>query len=343
MVKRAFRSFGRNYELSGEEKFYFFTSRTRKYPNGSRPACTAGGGYWKAKGSEKKIYNDDELVGVKKTLVYYRGKAKKNGVKTDWTMQEYISEITTCKSGDSMKLDDWVLCCIHKKRGAVDNPHKLQKISQAQSDMPTEQYINNNQSYQTFIDSNGSYGNVIMAQLLVAAPDMQITEFNGSMVPPLAVEPSVQITPSIQSTELKDMVASSAIASREAYAELMDNHGYMVQKPAISPTESMTNFNYMAPRFVAAPIEQMIDFNDMIQLSEIANFNTMRLPSPYAPMIEYNGIMSIRNNHSTEQGFQQNLSDATTSGRDHVDQFEMAYGERDSHRSNETTLLSASN
>ncbi|XP_073106415.1 uncharacterized protein [Elaeis guineensis] len=161
-----------NYELSGEEKFYFFTSRTRKYPNGSRPARAAGGGYWKATGSEKKIYNDDdELVGVKKTLVYYRGKAKENdGVKTDWIMQEYISEITTCKPGDSMKLDDWVLCCIHKKRGAIDNPHKLQNVSQAQSDMPTEQDAKNNQSYQTFIDSNGGYDNAIMVQRLVAAP-----------------------------------------------------------------------------------------------------------------------------------------------------------------------------
>ncbi|XP_073106419.1 uncharacterized protein [Elaeis guineensis] len=368
-----------NYELSGEEKFYFFTSRTRKYPNGSRPARAAGGGYWKATGSEKKIYNDDdELVGVKKTLVYYRGKAKENdGVKTDWIMQEYISEITTCKPGDSMKLDDWVLCCIHKKRGAIDNPHKLQNVSQAQSNMPTEQDAKNNQSYQTFIDSNGGYDNAIMVQRLVAAPGMQITEFNGSMVPSLAAEPSVQITPSIQLTELNDMVAPSiiapsdqmigsngmlqqfAVATRmqmtefngmfqpsaiapsgqmidfnrrmpqlgEAYAELMDNHDCMVQKSAISPTEPMTDFNYMAPRFAAAPIEQMMGFYDMTQLSEIADFNAMRQPSP--PMTEHNGFMSICNNHSTGQGFQQNLSNAMISGKDHVDQFGMAYGERD--------------
>ncbi|XP_029118129.2 uncharacterized protein [Elaeis guineensis] len=292
-------------------------------------------------------------------------------------MQEYISEITTCKPGDSMKLDDWVLCCIHKKRGAIDNPHKLQKVSQAQSDMPTEQDANNNQSYQTFIDSNGGYGNAIMVQQLVAASGMQITEFNGSMVPSLAAEPSVQITPSMQLTELNDMVAPSAIAPGEqmigsngmlqqlavatrmqmtkfngmfqpsaiapsgqmidfnrripqlgeAYAELMDNHGCIVQKPAISPTEPMTDFNYMAPRFAAAPIEQMIGFYDMTQLPKITDFNAMRQPSP--PMIEHNGIMSIRNNHSTGQGFQQNLSNAMISGKDHVDKFGMAYGERD--------------
>ncbi|XP_073106446.1 NAC domain-containing protein 2-like isoform X2 [Elaeis guineensis] len=160
------RKIKENYKLSGEEKFYFFTSRTRKYPNGSRPARAAAGGYWKATGSEKKIYNDDdELVRVKKTLVYYREKAKENdGVKTDRIMQEYISEITTCKPGDSMKLDDWVLCCIHKKRGAVDIPHKLQNVSQAQLDMPTEQDAKNNQSYQIFIDSKGGYGNAIMVQ-----------------------------------------------------------------------------------------------------------------------------------------------------------------------------------
>ncbi|XP_073106408.1 uncharacterized protein [Elaeis guineensis] len=310
-----------NYELSGEEKFYFFTSRTRKYPNGSRPARAAGGGYWKATGSEKKIYNDDdELVGVKKTLVYYRGKAKENdGVKTDWIMQEYISEITTCKPGDSMKLDDWVLCCIHKKRGAIDNPHKLQNVSQAQSDMPTEQDAKNNQSYQTFIDSNGGYDNAIMVQRLVAAPvatRMQMTEFNG-MFQPSAIAPSGQM---IDFNRRMPQLG-------EAYAELMDNHDCMVQKSAISPTEPMTDFNYMAPRFAAAPIEQMMGFYDMTQLSEIADFNAMRQPSP--PMTEHNGIMSICNNHSTGQGFQQNLSNAMISGKDHVDQFGMAYGERD--------------
>lgn len=95
------------FKLPEQDRLYFFTPRSRKYPNGSRPARAAGDGYWKATGSEKKIYMNHQLVGVKKTLVYYKGKAKEtDGVKTDWTMQEYISEITTCKPGDSMKVSE---------------------------------------------------------------------------------------------------------------------------------------------------------------------------------------------------------------------------------------------
>ena len=162
------------------------------------------------------------------------------------------------------------------------------------------------------IDSNGK------VQQLVIAAGMRMTEFNG-MFQPSAIAPSGQMI------DFNRMISQLG----EAYAELMDNHGCMVQKIAISPIEPMTDFNYMAPRFAAAPIEQIIGFNDTIQLSEIADFNAMRQPSPCAPMTEHIGIMSIHNYHSTGQGFQQNLINATTSDRDHVDQFGMAYSERD--------------
>ena len=282
------------------------------------------------------------------------------------------------------QLDDWVLCCIHKKRGVVDNRHKLEKVPQSQSDMPTEQVTNNNQSYQIFIDSNGGYGNAIMTQRLVAASGEQMTEFND-MIQSLVVAPSVQITefngmaqplivaPSVQMIEFNGMVQSaamtefngmiqpSAIAPSgqminfngivqslvvepseqiidsygmvqpliEAYGEQSSNRGCMVQETTISPTEPMTDFNCMAQPFAAASIEPMIGFNDMTQLSEFADFNSMRQPLPCALMTEHNGITSIRNNHSTRQGFQQNSSNATTSGEDHVDQFGMTYGERE--------------
>ncbi|XP_010558707.1 PREDICTED: NAC transcription factor 29-like [Tarenaya hassleriana] len=122
----------------GEKEWYFFSPRDRKYPNGARPNRAAASGYWKATGTDKTIEAANDLgfpekVGVKKALVFYRGKPPK-GVKTNWIMHEYrLSENLSPKTsgsnigGDpnvkkshdvSMRLDDWVLCRIYKKSQA---------------------------------------------------------------------------------------------------------------------------------------------------------------------------------------------------------------------------------
>ncbi|CAN1221491.1 Transcription factor JUNGBRUNNEN 1 [Linum grandiflorum] len=65
--------------------------RGRKYKNSVRPnRVTAGCGFWKATGIDKSIYSGGEcvVVGLKKSLVYYRGSAGK-GTKTDWMMHEF--------------------------------------------------------------------------------------------------------------------------------------------------------------------------------------------------------------------------------------------------------------
>lgn len=74
----------------GEEEWYFFTPRDRKYPNGSRPNRAAGMGYWKATGTDKHIFSScgTKSIGVKKALVFYTGHPPK-GVKTEWIMNEY--------------------------------------------------------------------------------------------------------------------------------------------------------------------------------------------------------------------------------------------------------------
>ena len=83
----------------GEKEWYFFSPRDRKYPNGARPNRAAASGYWKATGTDKVIMastitpggviiQGQENVGVKKALVFYKGKPPK-GVKTDWIMHEY--------------------------------------------------------------------------------------------------------------------------------------------------------------------------------------------------------------------------------------------------------------
>ncbi|KAF8390151.1 hypothetical protein HHK36_024673 [Tetracentron sinense] len=102
----------------GENEWYFFSPRDRKYPNGVRPNRATGSGYWKATGTDKAIHSGSKYVGVKKALVFYKGRPPK-GVKTDWIMHEYRlcdSRTPHSKRNGSMRLDDWVLCRIYKKK-----------------------------------------------------------------------------------------------------------------------------------------------------------------------------------------------------------------------------------
>ncbi|KAL0676263.1 hypothetical protein Bca4012_004244 [Brassica carinata] len=63
----------------GEQEWYFFSPRDRKYPNGARPNRAATSGYWKATGTDKLVLaSDGKLkVGVKKALVFYSGNLQK--------------------------------------------------------------------------------------------------------------------------------------------------------------------------------------------------------------------------------------------------------------------------
>ncbi|KAG5010947.1 hypothetical protein AAZX31_07G212700 [Glycine max] len=105
----------------GENEWYFFSPRDRKYPNGVRPNRATVSGYWKATGTDKAIYSGSKNVGVKKSLVFYKGRPPK-GAKTDWIMHEYRlaeSKIPASRKIGSMRLDDWVLCRIYKKKSMV--------------------------------------------------------------------------------------------------------------------------------------------------------------------------------------------------------------------------------
>ncbi|XP_031255986.1 NAC transcription factor 29-like [Pistacia vera] len=105
--------------LFGEDEWYFFTPRDRKYPNGARPNRASASGYWKATGTDKPILTScgTKSIGVKKALVFYKGRPPK-GFKTDWIMHEYRLLDTmawTPKRKGSMRLDDWVLCRVRQK------------------------------------------------------------------------------------------------------------------------------------------------------------------------------------------------------------------------------------
>ncbi|XP_022724245.1 NAC transcription factor 56-like [Durio zibethinus] len=139
----------------GEQEWYFFSPRDRKYPNGARPNRAATSGYWKATGTDKPIVtsNGNQKVGVKKALVFYRGKPPK-GIKTNWIMHEYrlVNNNSTSKPlivdvhnrKVSLRLDDWVLCRIYKKNNTQRRTERGKDYTMegVQATLPTSSHQN---------------------------------------------------------------------------------------------------------------------------------------------------------------------------------------------------------
>ncbi|XP_042414814.1 NAC domain-containing protein 87-like [Zingiber officinale] len=110
-------------KMQGEKEMYFFFQKDRKYPTGTRANRATESGYWKATGKDKEIYKakTTALVGMKKTLVFYKGRAPR-GQKTNWVMHEFRH----AQEGKHHSLpnlprsakDEWVVCrVVHKTIG----------------------------------------------------------------------------------------------------------------------------------------------------------------------------------------------------------------------------------
>lgn len=93
-------------------EYYFFSYKDRKYPSGTRTNRATAAGFWKATGRDKPVLSSSSssspaaVIGMRKTLVFYRGRAP-NGRKTDWIIHEY--RLQSNEHAPTQE-EGWVVC-----------------------------------------------------------------------------------------------------------------------------------------------------------------------------------------------------------------------------------------
>ncbi|CAH8363744.1 unnamed protein product [Eruca vesicaria subsp. sativa] len=113
----------------GEKELYFFCQRDRKYPTGLRTNRATESGYWKATGKDKEVFKGKGcLVGMKKTLVFYKGRAPR-GEKTNWVMHEYRLEGKySYHNLPKSARDEWVVCRVFHKNNPATTTQQMTRI-----------------------------------------------------------------------------------------------------------------------------------------------------------------------------------------------------------------------
>lgn len=163
---------------TGDRQWFFFSPRDRKYPNGGRSNRATMHGYWKATGKDRIIKCNSRSVGIKKTLVYYQGRAA-SGQRTDWVMHEYTldeEELKRCRYVQ----DYFALYKVFKKSGP--GPKNGEQYG---APFVEEEWADDNDYLE---------GDALLVQAisnLVSEPKLK----SGMMVKPDIVPPLAQINP----------------------------------------------------------------------------------------------------------------------------------------------------
>lgn len=103
-----------------DPEWFFFCPRDRKYPNGRRSNRATDAGYWKATGKDRTIKSrkSSASIGMKKTLVFYKGRAPK-GQRTNWIFHEYR---VIDSASDSSQGAYVLFRLFYKPNERIDNP-----------------------------------------------------------------------------------------------------------------------------------------------------------------------------------------------------------------------------
>ncbi|KAL2247334.1 NAC domain-containing protein 92 [Sesamum indicum] len=153
----------------GEKEWYFFSLRDRKYPTGLRTNRATEAGYWKTTGKDKEIFRGNVLVGMKKTLVFYRGRAPK-GEKTNWVMHEYRLQNNLAFKPTK---EEWVVCRVFQKSSTVKKPQQTPSSPPSQ-DSPCDTTAMVNELGDIELPNFGSMG-----MALPSSPNIALQNYNS--------------------------------------------------------------------------------------------------------------------------------------------------------------------
>ncbi|KAK9145802.1 hypothetical protein Sjap_005705 [Stephania japonica] len=132
-----------------QNDWYFFSHKDKKYPTGTRTNRATAAGFWKATGRDKVIYSSFKRIGMRKTLVFYKGRAP-HGQKSDWIMHEYRLDDNTptdatnnvaSSMGEAAQEDGWVVCRVFKKK---NHNKSFDNSSNSSFSSKTTQMLNSN-------------------------------------------------------------------------------------------------------------------------------------------------------------------------------------------------------
>ncbi|KAJ6832449.1 NAC domain-containing protein 100-like [Iris pallida] len=225
----------------GEKEWYFFCQRDRKYPTGTRTNRATEAGYWKATGKDKEIYAKGRrpslVVGMKKTLVFYRGRAPK-GDKSNWVMHEYRLESSQSHPSPKYVMqDEWVVCRVFHKNngggaakkipmpGSMDQYAALPPLMDCFRPDFEEGTTNNNDAT---ISSPNSYFSAMMAGLDHDISDM----VNPTAPPPFSFQNPYSTAAAVAEPgwprQLQDYYGTAAPRQCKVEQQLANNHSVVL-------------------------------------------------------------------------------------------------------------------
>ncbi|KAI3855393.1 hypothetical protein MKX03_025351 [Papaver bracteatum] len=176
-----------------QSEWYFFSHKDKKYPTGTRTNRATMAGFWKATGRDKAVYEKMRLIGMRKTLVFYKGRAP-NGQKTDWIMHEYRLE--SDENGPPQE-EGWVVCRAFKKRTTTTNQMKTSEGWESSSSNyfydetsgvssivePSVDYMSRNRRQQNFMCKQETATEVDNLNFLNSDPFVQLPQLESPSLP----------------------------------------------------------------------------------------------------------------------------------------------------------------